>query len=363
MSHPKSKQKSKSRNRSRTKSISIVKNTQPVKQLIPQPVQQIVKLRSKLVCVEIEREKEWEDISNKFQQLISLPKKESSMMLLRYFFNKNNDLNCNHLDPVFITGKSESAREQIKQDLIYFKSTKNYERICDYLDFEFVKAKQVIQQTIFECYSVSYFTKGDKLIIEYSGKTKEYLDPYGKVRKEIIKSLHSEDQTKNLSEIYALLAIRYQYMKLSTQGLSVIYEAKGFKPNDDVTEGFGGAFNHYFDRWCCTFYEETLLGGLGNFFTIKTFSTSMVYVNPPFDTTVLDKVYKKISNYVNHSVYRITFIVISPSWKDFQSLNDFKKDKNAIEVNEYKKGEYLFIDRFTGQKIAPVAITEVIIQN
>jgi len=261
-----------------------------------------------LIEEELVRQRLYEDIlyRNCLYLFPELGEKEIYHILLRYIFNKNITKKDND-DPVFITSKSEIAEQQLKEDYNYFNSVYNFSNT-----FDFIKNK--IEYNLQKCSkSIFLFQKMGIKNTEgffYRVYVKDFKIYFIKTKRS---SSHSEIYTvndyKNLSRIniyYAfVLNVRYNYLKLTTHGLSRnytdFYYLNNFNnniPKDylyknelDVLEGFANPFNNYFTNYCSAFPDlENIFNSKGSFFDVNLSDYKLVYINPPFDIKTVEKI-------------------------------------------------------------------------
>lgn len=293
-----------------------------------------------LVETELLRKKLYENIIEWIMFRIrdsKLKYKDVCNLLLRYILNKN-ITKSNNDDPVFITTKSSNANSQISKDFIYFKISTNPTNFIIELEEKILSAQTILSSTqIKKDYPISLTNNkilyNNKYYTDISDLAKKYPD--------------------NIS--YALaLNIRYNYLKLSTHGLAMNYEQ--IDPKDGC-EAFASSFNNYFDCYYSAFPDlETPFGSLGSFFDVKEFPKNKIYVNPPFDESIMSQTMNKIKTF-NKS--NISFDCVFPDWKDYDELTEFKKLGNSIY---YTKGELPFIDYMNNNKIIyPCNIVKILI--
>ena len=316
--------------------------------------------------LEIKRRELWNNILKVIESKIKMKEKDLKLLLLRYFFNKNNNYNKFfgeveqnkvirksrdiEADPLFLTNQSIEALKQLVSDFNFQKlGSKETAISLSYLiDSEFYKAAKAIKEAAIKPKSAEY--KIQNFSVSYDGI--EVPDPIG-----ILKSLEYDINI----DIYALLWLRYNYIALGTQGLSMIYEDFNIKDKNKVVEAFAGAFNHYFKNWGSAFPEEIELGSFGNFFEVIEFvdKVSVFFVNPPFDESVMEKTFKKVLDIAKTT--KSKFIITIPDWENLPYLEEFKAAIKPFkgEVKKFKKEEYQYINRLTNEKINAVDTLEI----
>lgn len=326
---------------------------------------------SQSLFLELKRREMWNNIINLMNTKVKMLDKDLKLLLLRYFFNKNNNYN-NFVgeveqngvvrkqrnivaDPVFLTNQCDEAVDQLIKDFEFQKLGSKTDAInLSYLiDSEFYKASKAIKEFAMKPKSATYSIENGKVI--YDGITIPD-------EANILASLSTDSNI----DIYALLWLRYNYIALGTQGLSMIYEDFKIKDKSKVVEAFAGAFNHYFKNWGSAFPEEIQLGSFGNFFEVIKFSSTVVtfFINPPFDEAVMAKTFEKVLE-IAELTPKAKFIITVPDWKDVPS---YEYLLSAIEqyqhkVKKYKKNEYQYINRFTNEKINAVDTLEIIFET
>jgi len=277
------------------------------------------------------------------KELPELKYKEVCHLLLRYLFNKNISKTESD-DPVFILTRSPLAEEQLVKDFVYNKSTRDPQKFIAKLEEKFSIAYKMMEEVV----------RPDRRTSLYNNKIM-----YGTWTYEDIAGLAK----KNPSAIkYALtLNIRYNYLKLTNHGLARIY--KDMAKPDEGCEAFASAFNHYFDSFCSAFPDlEKPFGSMGSFFNMKEWPCSKIYMNPPFDESLMAHSMEKVMKSCKESRNEIEFMCTFPDWGEFPKLEQFKVCEMTRKVNIYKKGEIPFVDYMNnGRIIYPCGIVEVII--
>lgn len=320
---------------------------------------------SKIVERELLRKRLYEDniLGWLVKQLPGLRFKEVYHLLLRYIFNKNiTKLPTD--DPVFIVTRSPIAEDQLRKDFIYnnkqsYNNTQSYNTrdkitadcnvIIEELEKRFNKcATQMNDKNIRTDRNVSLTDKGK---IMYG--TWLYTDISGLAK-------------KNPEHIgYALaLNIRYTYLKLLNHGLARTFDDMGYKPSD-ATEGFASAFNHYFDRFCSAFPDlERPFGSRGSFFDNNEWETYEVFVNPPFDESLMTCAMNRIYDYLKTAKTKHRFIFTLPNWDNYPELEALKVSPWTVSSRVYKKGELAFIDYMNNKNIIyPCDIAEPVLET
>lgn len=287
-------------------------------------------------------EKEFIDWATK--EIPELKYKEICHILLRYLFNKIIS-KTDEEDPIFIETRSILAEEQLKKDFVYNKSSRDPQKFIDQLEKKFSLGATVMAGEVLRP-DRKVSLSGDKIM-------------YGTWKYDDISSLAK----KNPESIkYALaLNIRYNYLKLTTHGLARVYKDMA-KPSEGC-EAFASAFNHYFDRFCSAFPDlETPFGSMGSFFNKREWPISKIYMNPPFDESLMTHAMKQVMVYCRESKTEVEFLCTFPKWDAFPGLDIFRKCEWMRVVNVYEKGEIPFIDYMNDERIIyPCGIVEVIV--
>jgi hypothetical protein len=315
-------------------------------------------IETNIIETELLRKKLYEDIVVKIYNLKlttekdgKLKQKEVNNIVLRYLFNKIITRRDDD-DPIFITDYSILADKQLIADLEYHKIINyDYKQLPVILNAEFIKAKQIL-------------TSSDINIdqpVTYEDTTNKYI--YKNIKYEDISNLMRN--YKNYTTQAIALNIRYNYIKLSTQGLANNYEAMGYKPSDNILEAFASSFNHYFNRYHSAFPDlEKYFGSLGSFFKREIFNEDIVMVNPPFDLTVMITTINKILLYLRGSKdKKQLFILTFPEWSDVKEFNDLKTSIYTKEWKMIPKHKTNFINHMDkGKIIHPCNILEFVLK-
>ncbi|CAF0995189.1 unnamed protein product [Didymodactylos carnosus] len=144
------------------------------------------------------------------------------------------------------------------------------------------------------------------------------------------------------------------------------FEKMNYQPNDSVTEGFATPFDHYFDEYCSPFPDlEIPFGSKGCFFSVSNWTTKVVYVNPPFDETLMTCAFNRIYEQIRNDETRRKYIFTLPDWKDFTALNTLKQCIWINEIKTYRKGQLYFISYYGDciKEISPCDIAEITLMN
>lgn len=258
-----------------------------------------------LIELEYLREKHYLEIKDLLHRYLpELKIKDISNILLRYVFNKI-PLRKATDDPVFVLteGAKDPAEIQIRRDVGWYKLKINPEQIIKIIKDGFHKAKKEIDSTVVKDAAVKLECKSGLLL--YKEKFIRDCNSLGKLHPEL------------LEYVYAL-NIRYGYLSLDNHGLARTFEKMGFSPKDNVMECFASVFNHYFDKFCSAFPDlEKPFGSLGSFFETTKFVAPMVYVNPPFDETVIHAAIDHVLTIRNPGHYIMTL----PRWENYDPLH------------------------------------------
>lgn len=305
---------------------------------------------SKIVETELLRKKLYECkiLGLLTEKLPQLRYKEVCHIALRYIFNKNITKQKDD-DPVFITTKSHIAETQLRKDFVYSKINSIS---CDELISELEKA------ILYCSHSIKHASiKNDRSIILFDG----FIE-YGTWKYKDISNLGKRYPS---SLKYALaLNIRYTYLKLLNHGLARTFDTMGYKSSDS-TEGFASAFNHYFDRFCSAFPDlEAPFGSMGSFFDNNSWTTDIVFVNPPFDECLMTHAIKRVYEYLETTKDDRKFLFTLPNWENYPELEDLKRSKWTTFSHVYKKGELPFIDYMKDKSIVyPCDIAEIVLEK
>jgi hypothetical protein len=308
---------------------------------------------NKIIERELLRKKLYEEHILKWLVLVfpSFTYKEVCHLALRYIFNKNITKKEGD-DPVFITTRSLIAETQMRKDIIYNKLNIDPQKIINGFEDRIRFSASQIDDTKIKNDSLVTMNR-KKIIYQY----KKYND---------ISSL----ALKNPQHIDYVLAlnIRYTYIKLMNHGLARKFDHMGYTPQES-TEGFASAFNHYFDKFCSAFPDlEKPFGSQGSFFDFTGWTTDTVFVNPPFDESLMTCAMERIYDYLldqNDNSYdeKRKFIFTLPNWTNYPEIEDLKISKWTTLSHVYKKGELPFIDYMNNEKIVyPCDIAEITLQ-
>jgi len=280
------------------------------------------------------------------ENTLLMKKKEVSSLLIRYIFNKIITMSDDD-DPVFIKTRSPIAENQLKKDFKYLKIKISPDEFIHNLEKKFSKSQDDMRRE-FPTDSPVYLAD-DKITY----KKTEYKD---------ISSLAKNNPcfTK-----YALcLNIRYNYLRLENHGLARIYMGK----RDEGFEAFSSAFNRYFDSFCSCFPDlERPFGSVGSFFKNQKWNNKKIYVNPPFDESLMSLVMTRITEICEtfKGCQPIKFVCTFPDWSEFEYLDKFKKTKCVKRINTFEKGTLPFVDymrqdkQYDRRQIFPCDIVEI----
>jgi hypothetical protein len=275
--------------------------------------------------------------------------KDAKHLILRYIFNKIISRQQTD-DPVFVTTQSELAEAQLRKDFKYSKIPINAGAFIQELENRLKWASDTVKST--------QLNPDLKVSRDYS----HYLH-YADLKYYDINHLAKNNPAK-MSYIVAL-NIRYTYLHLSTHGLANMYSKKWGR--QDGTEAFASVFNHYFDKYATAFPDlEAPFGSIGSFFEVKHWTTEKVFVNPPFDESLMAKVGHKIMKDLEVDPQPRKFIITLPNWKDMEILKELKSSPWLVQFKEYNKGELPFIDYMAGKSgkiIYPADIIEIHLSN
>jgi hypothetical protein len=328
----------------------------------------------RLMECELERSRLYEGILQSLYSLkltrkdgIPLNSSKVNFLLLRYVFNKiadngvqpgvqskNDekvpDVKENKLDddPVFMTHVSSLAINQLRDDFEYFGiKTPSAKDVSDMIEKKFADAVAYLKNR-------GIPADGPVLLVEQKimYKLRSYPD---------ISSL-GKNNPKYLKQALAL-QIRYKYLHLETYGLSNPYAVMGYKPDDKVIEGFGSAFNHYFNMYYSAFPDlEACFGSKGSFFNATIPAGYLTVCNPPFDASVMKCMIAKVLDILQtaseHGQNR-SFLLTLPDWRDMSELTSLKTNKFCIEYKQIPQAHALFIESGTGKVVKPCNILQV----
>ena len=310
-------------------------------------------------------------------------KKEISHIAIRYILNKIITRTLED-DPVFITSKSEIAEHQFVLDLLYYGIEGDHKKLVYEFEANLSKCSdelkkislsedetplyiphntQNTRKNTYGAWKSKRFNEGE------DGKFNEGEIQYNCQRYADIANLGKRNPTK-LRHALAL-GIRYNYLNIGNHNLARTFEKDGFKRNE-ATEGFASAFNHYFDSFCSAFPDlEYEFGSMGSFFDVISrinqpsthaldFKTQLVFVNPPFDESLMSHAMKKVYEYIQTSNTKRKFIFTIPDWTDWSALNELKKSEYVEKVTIHKKGTLDFINYMDrGNIVRPCDIAEI----
>ena len=268
-------------------------------------------------------------------------------LVLRYIFNKNITRKQTD-DPVFIVTRSPLAESQLRKDFNYSKIKLDSDKIINELEKRISRcANYMVVSTHFKDGNISV----ENGSIYYNKKV--YSDISGLATK-----------FPTFANYALALNIRYSYLHLLNHGLARQFEIMGFKPQES-TEGFASAFNHYFDRFCSAFPDlEKPFGSMGSFFDTTNWETDVVYVNPPFDETLMNTAMERIYKYLQEDNTHRKFIFTLPNWDNWPELEALKTSQWTTSLTIYKKGELPFIDYMNNKKIIyPCDIAEIVLEK
>lgn len=284
------------------------------------------------------------------EKLPTLRYKEVCHLLLRYIFNKNITKTSDD-DPVFITTKSTIAETQLQKDFKYNKLDIDCKQVVKELEERILKCSDTIKECDISRDKKVYVADG-----KISYKKRCYTDISNLAKK-----------YPSYSNYALALNIRYTYLHLLNHGLARKFKEMDYSPSE-ATEGFASAFNHYFDNFCSAFPDlETPFGSQGSFFDNSTWKTREVFVNPPFDDSLMSCAMERVYKYLETNKEEKTnrkFIFTLPNWKDYPELDRLKTSKWTTNVVIYKKGELPFIDYMKGERtVYPCDIAEITLKS
>jgi hypothetical protein len=280
---------------------------------------------------ELLREREYKGVLQWLMNRTRAPKfKNVRMMVLRYRFNLRPGPDD---DPVFSTTPRTEADRQFMADCQYF----HYPAVLEEFRARWTRAALAVT-------AAQVPVDGEVLLqdgmLTYKGRKLPELSGLG--------SIHP-------AAAFAL-QLRYTYMQLENQGAARFYT----DDKDSHTEGFASAINHYYHAYCSVFPDlERHFGSLGSFFDQSSFATPRVYVNPPFDQTLMGEAFTRVQELLAGGATN-TFIFTVPDWKDFPELAAAEQSCYRQQVTRYPKGTLLFQNHLTGEKLYPCDIVEVV---
>jgi hypothetical protein len=256
-------------------------------------------------------------------------------MLLRYRFNLTATPSD---DPVFVTSHSPKADAQFLKDCLYFKLGGKPTLLLEGVKKRFQESASAMT-TPSPLQDKEVVIRSGTLI--YGQKKFKDLNHLGKISGHHAFALH----------------LRYEYLKLSNHGLARLY--KGEK--NSACEGFASAFNHYYDNWCGLFPDlETVFGSNGPFLEQKSFESEVVYINPPFDETVMAESMEHVYRLLAGGAENV-FVFTLPDWPDYEPLLRLENSKWTHDIQGFKKGELKFVDHVTGKIIFPCDIAQLVL--
>lgn len=271
-------------------------------------------------------------------------------LVLRYFYNKIAEITSSgtdsRKDPLMIQGRYKLSDKQILDDLVYSKQDpKRAEDIIELIESHVANANEVLPK------------------LKYKKRIAR------KHKSQLIVDKLVVNDTRNLSKVnidYAFaLALRYQYIALDNHNLARLYQQDNFE-KDCCLEGFGTAYNHYFDKFCSPFIDlEFIFGSIGSFFSIQEWPLKYIHINPPFDQELMSFAVYKVLNTIDTLSEGYTFHFVLPDWSDLKSFQDLVKSPFVTFWNVHKKGTFPFVDYHKDPKrlIYPCAILEVILES
>uniref|UniRef100_A0A6C0LSF8 Cap-specific mRNA (nucleoside-2'-O-)-methyltransferase n=1 Tax=viral metagenome TaxID=1070528 RepID=A0A6C0LSF8_9ZZZZ len=106
-----------------------------------------------------------------------------------------------------------------------------------------------------------------------------------------------------------------------------------FKYDSISLEAFAGSLNSNLSSYCSLFYDvEKYFDSLGNFFNLDTLifnQKKIIICNPPFITSIMQKLSEKIIDILKNFPM-MTIINIIPDWR---SIFEFQEDADVININ------------------------------
>jgi hypothetical protein len=277
--------------------------------------------------------------------------KENRSLLLRYVFNKIICLrDQTPSDPVFMTHYSPLAEKQLESDFRYFQILSPPSReMIQFLESQFQKAAEQMKKSII---------RKDEPV---TGKEEGFLE-YKGVRYSVDGEIwHKKDWWNSA----IALRIRYDYLHLDTQGLSVPYKNLGFRSDADILEAFASSFNHYFDRYHSAFPDlEKSMGSLGSFWARNRFEEPIIMVNPPFDVMLIEETIKKVIKCLEEAKQenrKQSWHLTLPAWRDVSSFTSLAHHPFCSSFTDIVHGKTLFIDCFTKKMIQPCDIFQIVL--
>jgi len=314
---------------------------------------------------ELVRKESYLNILQILQSKKIMKEEDLKYMVLRYFFNKmmiNKNTNTGPgtriTDSVFIEGNNEYAKIQINNDIRWFMSQRKF------IDTK-INIPDIIENGIKD--ALNKLSKVSKEDVELSIQDPGTSGSVIKYKSTIIDDIRGfiiNEKDINKQKLLAAASIRYKYMGIGTCGLSIDYFNKGYNPNDNITEGFGGIFNHFFNNYCSVFEDlEKPFGSLGNFFTIDQFPTNIIHLNPPYDETLMGVMINKVKRMVKENS-ELTFILTLPNWPNFKEKENIRPKyyNKSFKEKIYKRDEFSFID-FNSRVVHPVDIIQIFVGN
>jgi hypothetical protein len=245
-------------------------------------------------------------------------------------------------DHLFIIGYDDIANEQLRLDFDYIKLERKIEDEMKDIIKKYIKiANDTLPNLKYK--EIIPVKEGNKLTAD--GFT-------------VIDNVNLSKV--NVSYAYCVI-LRYLYIFSGTYNLAVNYKQR----KDCCIEGFASAINRYFDFFCSAFYDiEKIFGSQGSFFSLVKYPKKIIYLNPPFDLSVMNYMTKKVIDDLSKQS-ELTFHIVVPYWKDAEFVELLLENKYLVESEIHIKGDVPFIDYHSNSSrvIYPCDILYVILSN
>jgi hypothetical protein len=325
-----------------------------------------------IIELEIIRFKLYYDILNKLKKILNniLNEKEIKHLLLRYILNRNIfNLQKNNIgDALFIIIKDDNfiADTQLKEDFIYFKinNDKLQKKIHDTIVNGIIYAADYLKKNIinYEDKNIKIIKKNNIDIFEYSSNSLNNIkDKYISIYNNTISIpyySHIDFKLYDIKYIFCTL-FRYKYIFIDAHSSALDYSDYN---KDNAIECFSTPFNRHHTLYCSAFPDlETKLGSLGNFFTIEKFPLKNLFINPPFDNTIMHLAIIKALKLLEQNKYNMIFTL--PDWPDAEYYNLLYNSKYFKKKVHFKKGDLEFTNFFTGKTYSPCPNVQIYLSN
>lgn len=124
-------------------------------------------------------------------------------------------------------------------------------------------------------------------------------------------------------------------------------------------EAFASAFSHYYDEYCSPFPDlEIPFGSKGSFFDMINWGKYLIFVNMPFDNSLILYTFQHICQHIDHKGHK--FIFILPSREDYPVVSDILTHKSIHTVTLHKRGEMPFFDYMNAPNVPYYPSTDIL---